>query len=76
MAPKFFIKLSNAKFHTDSRRDSGPFGTWAKVRTGSDSRRSAEKSFDYQSSWAFFKTVLKPVAIYWDTENNGTTQCS
>jgi len=37
MARKFFIKLSNAKFHTDTRKDSRPFSTWAKVRMGSDS---------------------------------------
>jgi hypothetical protein len=37
MTRKFFIKLTSAKFSMDSRRDSRPFSTWAKVRVGNDS---------------------------------------
>jgi hypothetical protein len=43
MARRFFIKLSNAEFHTDSRRDSRPFSTWAKYgRAATRNIRSEE----------------------------------
>jgi hypothetical protein len=76
MARKFFIKLSNAKFHTHTRRDSRPFRTWAKVRADSGSDDTKRIVLTAHRREHFFKTVLKSVAICWDAENNGTTQCS
>jgi hypothetical protein len=58
MTRKFFIKLTNAKFHTDSRWDSRPFSTWAKVRTGSDSDDPQRRVLTTQRREHFLKLCL------------------